>query len=145
MKRLASYLAIIVTLLPSVASADTILALRNIRSKDIITAADVVLQKDNNASYFQSVDDVIGLEAKVVLYQGRAIRAQDVGPAAIIERNQLTNIVFSSGALTIMAEGRSMGRAGPGEFVRVMNIASRKILSGQVGRDGNIYVGQNAR
>ncbi len=53
------------------AIGDTLMATRTIRSKTILTAADVFVVKDDLPAIFDSADDVIGLEARVVLYQGR--------------------------------------------------------------------------
>ncbi|MFV2035181.1 MAG: flagellar basal body P-ring formation chaperone FlgA [Halocynthiibacter sp.] len=84
----------------------------------------------------------IGLEALVVLYAGRPIRANDVGPAAVIERNQIVTLIYQQGALIIATEARALGRAGPGDRLRVMNLASRSTVSGRVGVNGSVYAGQ---
>ncbi len=123
------------------AIGDTLMATRTIRSKTILTAADVFVVKDDLPAIFDSADDVIGLEARVVLYQGRPIRPEDVGPAATIERNQIVTIRFQSRGLSISADGRALGRAAPGDLVRVMNLASRTIIMGRVDTLGQVTVG----
>ena len=85
-------------------------------------------------------EDVVGLEARVVLYEGRPILASDVGPAAIIERNQIVTLVFSKGTLSIATEARALGRGGIGDAIRVMNLASRNTVSGTVTPDGSVVV-----
>ena len=71
------------------------------------------------------------------------IRPQDIGQPAIIERNQIVTIVFSTGGLVITADGRSLGRGGVGDTLRVMNIGSRKTVSGLVLENGTIAVGNS--
>lgn len=128
--------------LPLAASADTVIAVRTIRSHTILTAADVRLQENEQPGAFSSIADVVGLEARVVLYQGRAISAADVGPAAIVERNQIVTLVYVRGTLSIATDARSLGRAGVGERLRVMNLASRKTIIGTVDAAGNVIVGR---
>lgn len=121
--------------------AQTVVAARTIRSHAILTEADLVLADTGTKGGFSDIADLIGLEARVTLYQGRPIAASDVGPAAIIERNQIVTMIFANGALTIKADARALGRAGIGDDVRVMNLASRKTVFGTVGADGEVYVG----
>ena len=51
-------------------------------------------------------------------------------------------VTFRSGGLTITTNGRSLARAGAGDTVRVMNLASRKIIAGIVSTHGSVRVGQ---
>ncbi|WP_101067141.1 flagellar basal body P-ring formation chaperone FlgA [Roseovarius salinarum] len=122
------------------AAADTVLAARTIRAQAVISPADVVVKNIEIAGAATSVDQVVGKEARVALYAGRPVRPRDIGPPAIIERNQIVPIVFESEGLHISAEGRSLSRAGPGERVRVMNLSSRTTLFGTVEPDGTVRV-----
>jgi flagella basal body P-ring formation protein FlgA len=78
----------------------------------------------------------------VTLYPGRPILENQVGPPALVERNQVVRMVFLRGGLAITAEGRALDRGGFGEAVRVMNLSSRQIVSGAVAADGSIEVGR---
>jgi flagellar basal body P-ring formation protein FlgA len=51
-------------------------------------------------------------------------------------------MIYTEGPLNIMAEGRALDRAGPGELVRVMNLSSRQVVTGLVRGSGMIEVGQ---
>jgi flagellar basal body P-ring formation protein FlgA len=61
---------------------------------------------------------------------------------ALVNRNQVVPLIYAQGNLTIVAEGRSLDRAGLGEMVRAMNLASRTTVSGIVTESGAIRVGQ---
>ena len=65
-----------------------------------------------------------------------------VGPPAVSERNHVVPLMYSRGGLEIMPEGRSLDRAGIGDQVRVMNLASRATVSGRVTASGRILVSQ---
>ena len=73
---------------------------------------------------------------------GRPILASQLGAPALVERNQLVRMTYAEGALRIATEGRALDRAGAGEPVRVMNLASRQTVTGTVAPDGSIEVGQ---
>lgn len=121
------------------ARADRVEPVRVIRPQEIIAPEDVVLRSGPQSGSV-TLDAVIGREARVALYPGRPIRAGDIGTPAVIERNQLVPLVYVRGGLRIETEGRALVRAGPGEFVRVMNLSSRATVTGRVTETGRIEV-----
>jgi flagellar basal body P-ring formation protein FlgA len=127
-------------ILPWPALADSLVATRTIRAQAILGPGDVTLVAAAIPGALTSSEGVIGLEARVAIYAGRPILADAIGPAAIIERNQLVTLVFTRGGLTIATEGRALGRGGVGDRVQVMNLSSRNTLTGQIAPDGSVQV-----
>ncbi len=123
------------------ADAETVLAARTIRAQTVISAADVTLSEDEVDGALSSLAEVVGLEARVALYAGRPVRSGEVGPPALVDRNQVVPLIYRASGLVISAEGRALGRAGVGETIRVMNLSSRQTVSGRVREDGTIVVG----
>lgn len=124
------------------ACADTIVPARTIRANAIITETDVTLVTSSDAQGYTRVVDVVGQEARVVLYPGRPILFDDIGPPAIVTRNQLVRVQFFGNGLSIVTEGRALERGAVGDNVRIMNLSSRATLFGQVQEDGSIQVKQ---
>ncbi|MEO0929447.1 MAG: flagellar basal body P-ring formation chaperone FlgA [Pseudomonadota bacterium] len=122
--------------------ADTVVATRTIPAQAIIMAEDVILNGSDVPGSVSDPDDIIGMEARVALFAGRPIRPQDVGFPAIVERNQIIALFYQRGGLVISTEGRALGRAGPGDVIRVMNISSRSTVTARIGADGAGYVAQ---
>ncbi|MDX1785636.1 MAG: flagellar basal body P-ring formation chaperone FlgA [Roseovarius sp.] len=122
------------------ACADTIVAARTIRAQTLITAQDIAVKDIEVVGAISDANAVIGQEARVALYPGRPIRPGDVGPPALVERNQIITLIYDESGISIATEGRSLSRAGPGETVRAMNLASRITVSGLVLPDGRIRV-----
>jgi flagella basal body P-ring formation protein FlgA len=65
-----------------------------------------------------------------------------LGPPALIERNQIVQVRFAGSQLIINTEGRALERGGVGDRVKVMNLSSRTTLFGYVQSDGHIAVYQ---
>ncbi|SMY08231.1 flagellar basal body P-ring formation chaperone FlgA [Flavimaricola marinus] len=133
-------LALCLILAGSAASAETLVASRTIPARTIIGPGDIVVTDATVPGAITSPDAAIGLEAKVALYAGRPVRAADLGPPAVVERNQIIPLIYANEILTISTEGRAMDRAGPGETIRVMNLSSRNTVSALIGPDGTAYV-----
>lgn len=133
-------LALALALLPLPALAESVIAARNIRPESVLTAADITLVADLIAGAADHPDLVLGMEARVAIYAGRPIRPEDLGPPALVDRNQIVALRYVAGGLIILAEGRMLDRGGYGDVVRVMNLASRTTVIGQVDADGSIRV-----
>jgi flagella basal body P-ring formation protein FlgA len=121
-------------------AADTVVASRTIRANTLILPTDVALSTAQLADGFRQAADVIGQEARVVLYAGRPILPGDIGPPAVITRNQIVRIAFHGGGLSIVTEGRALERGAVGDRVRIMNLSSRATLFGHVQEDGSVRV-----
>ncbi len=122
------------------ALAETLIAARTIRSQTILHASDLIVSEGTATGSFTQVSDVEGLETRVTLYAGRPIRPGDVGPATVVQRNQVVPLIYNSAGLLITTEGRALDRAAPGEFVRIMNLSSRTTVSGRAMADGSVLV-----
>ena len=133
-------LAFILAFLANSAPADTLVAARTVRSHAIITPEDVALKNTSSPGALALPEQAIGQEARVVLYAGRPIHPGDIGPAAIVDRNQIVRLIYQSRGLQITVEGRSLARGGVGDFIRVMNLTSRTTVSGIVAADGSITI-----
>jgi flagella basal body P-ring formation protein FlgA len=119
---------------------DTVIATRTIPAKAMIGAGDVMLDGHTVPGAATNPDDIIGMEARVALYAGRPIRLGDVGSPAVVERNQIIILYYQNNGLIISTDARALGRAGPGDRVRVMNLSSRATVSATIGADGAAYV-----
>lgn len=122
------------------AAADMVVAAHTIRAQTLLSANDLAVQSGQMAGTAANPAELIGQEARVAIYAGRPIRLSDVGPPAIVERNQMVSILFAQDFLSIATEGRALDRAGVGEIIRVMNMSSRTTVSGRVLPDGRIKV-----
>ena len=140
MKKIASFT--LIWLLSSQAIADIVVPTRTIRAASIISDVDVTLAGGSLVNAFDRTSDVIGQEARTTLYAGRPVLLNDVGPPAVIARNQIVPLRFLGSGLVIMTEGRSLDRGGVGDRIRIMNLSSRSMLFGQIQADGVVQVYQ---
>lgn len=137
-------ICLILALMPDFALADGVVAARNIRSQTVLVASDLQLLEQELPGAIQDLDQAIGQEARVNLYAGRPIHPADLGPPALVERNQIVSLIYQGGGLQIATEGRTLDRAGAGETVKAMNLASRNIVTGTVLANGHVAVAPNS-
>lgn len=127
-------------LVAPLAEAGTVVPVRPIRGQSVLTAIDLTLSEEETPGALTSIEEAVGKEAKVTLYTGRPILASQLGAPALVERNQLVRMTYLDGPLSITTEGRALDRAGVGEEVRVMNLTSRQVVTGQVTPEGGVVV-----
>ncbi len=125
---------------PVAALCDSVVPTKTIRANSTIGVADVTVEPIQNGNAFSRVDDVIGQEARTTLYAGRPILFDDIGPPAVVARNEIVQLKYVSRGLTITTEGRSLQRGGIGDRIRIMNLESRATLFGQIEADGTVRI-----
>lgn len=129
--------------LPAMAQADSLVATRTIPAQSVLAETDMTLVAAAIPGALGSLPEAVGLEARVTLYAGRPIHAQDLGPPAVVDRNQIVTLSYVAGALAIVTEGRALARGGVGDQIRVMNLASRTTVTGLIMADGMVQVAAN--
>lgn len=113
---------------------------RPIRSNQILQATDLVRLTDLFPGTYHTIHNATGLETRVNLYPGRPIRMGELGPPALVHRNQTVRMIYRRAGLEIVVEGRALNRAGPGEDLLVMNLASRSSVRALVRANGEVEV-----
>lgn len=136
------FLLLIYLWLAGAALAETVVPSQTLRANTIISPHDLILRAVDTPGAISDPAAIIGLETRVTLYAGRPIRPGDIGPPALVARNQLVVLRYVSSGLSILVDGRALGRGGEGDRIRVMNLSSRTTLFGTVQPDGTILVSQ---
>lgn len=130
--------------LPFPALADSLVATRTIRAQAMLTADDITSVAMDIPGALTDPSAAIGQEARVAIYAGKPIKPEDLGPSAIIERNQTIPLAYIVGGLSIMTAGRALSRGGVGDVIDVMNLSSHAKVTGQIGADGVVRVGPSS-
>lgn len=139
---IAALTAALATIAPTGAQAASLVAARAIPSGAVISRADLAVSRMSHVGGISDFDDAIGQEAKLTIYPGGAVLAANLRPPALVDRNDLVEMTFNRGPLSIRAEGRALDRGALGERVRVMNLSSRAIVTGVVAAAGAVSVAQ---
>lgn len=132
-------LVMILCLAPEV-HADSLVATRVIVGGSVIEEADLRRSKKEFPGALNDPLQVVGQEARVTIYAGRPIHKSGIRAPALVERNEMVQLSYQTETLSITTEGRALDRGGAGDRVRIMNLSSRKIVSGRVTPDGRVEV-----
>lgn len=143
MVRAAALFTLFVALLAAGAVlAQSVQPVRAIRGQSVLGPDDLALVEATVPGAVTTIEEAVGKEAKVTLYPGRPILLAQLGAPALVARNALVRMNYVRGPLRIVTDGRALDRAGVGEPVRVMNLASKQTVTGVVAPDGSVEVGE---
>lgn len=133
-------LALCAIIIATPALSNMVVTDKIIRPGAILSPDDLQLVPGDAVDAVEDIQDLIGKEARIALYPGRPILRTDVARPALVDRNQLVKLIYTSAGLQIHTEGRALGRGAVGEYIPVMNMSSRTTVSGRVSENGWIEV-----
>lgn len=137
----AGLIAVLALLQAGPGLGESLVATRMIAAQAVVTAEDMTVVDAAIPGALSDPEAAIGLQARRIIYAGRPILRGDLGPAIVIGRNALVRMRYRQSGLEILAEGRAMEQGSAGGIIRVMSLASRNIVSGEVLADGTVAVG----
>ena len=95
----------------------------------------------SNAGFIGRRADLVGKVAKRTLLPGQAIAANAVGLPKLVTIGAMVRVVFEEGGLNISTYAAALQAGAAGDLISVRNPESGIVLSGVVGPDGAIHVG----
>jgi flagella basal body P-ring formation protein FlgA len=122
------------------ATADVVVAARDLPAGKILMADDLLMVPGSFASSFGDIAGLVGKEVRVVVKGGRPILVSQIGAPVLIERNTTVRVFYYHDGIVLVAEARALDSAAAGEAVRVQNLGSRRIITARVQNDGTILV-----
>jgi flagellar basal body P-ring formation protein FlgA len=128
MKKFAGIIAgsILASDFSAAATAEELVAAKNIRAGAVITASDIVSPNDRDS--MRRAVNIIGMEAIRTLYQGQPLYEEGLRKPTLVKRNAIVQMEFAKGAMSISAEGRALDQGGLGDRIRVMNLISSRVV-----------------
>lgn len=85
-----------------------------------------------------SFDQLVGKQLQRSARSGLMLRAGDVTDPLVVSRNQMVTVYLRSGPMTLTVKGQALGNASAGQPVQVLNVATKKILSGTALPNGGV-------
>lgn len=108
---------------------------RSMPRNSVVGATDVEIRTQRvpglSSSYIEGIDQLAGRHLKRPVPAGTALTAELFAADILVRRGQRVTLVANAGGLEVRAQGEAIQDAGPDGRVRVLNLASRKIVEGQ--------------
>jgi flagellar basal body P-ring formation protein FlgA len=116
---------------------------RGIDRNEVLKASDVIVERRPKSEVGNDVasrDGAIGMQARKPLRLGQALRAADLAKPDLVQRDQAVTLVYESAGLYLTIRGKALEAGTEGDVVNVLNLQSKRTVSGIVVGRGQVSV-----
>lgn len=126
------------------AMVDVPVPMRSLAPGDLAQAEDFTLRRlpfhALSASSVLALEEIRGREIRRLLPEGRPIPASSLRAPRVIRRGDRLELIYSGPGLRVTAAARALEDAALGATLRVQNLSSGKIVTGQALTDGRVEI-----
>jgi flagellar basal body P-ring formation protein FlgA len=116
---------------------------RNVERNEVLKSSDVVVERRPKAEVGADVagrDRAVGMQARRQLRAGQALRIADLSKPDLVQRDQSVTLVFEASGLYLTIRGKALDNGTEGDVVNVLNLQSKRTVSGVVTGRGQVSV-----
>jgi flagellar basal body P-ring formation protein FlgA len=116
---------------------------RTIERNEILKSSDVVVERRPKAEVGTDPaarDRAVGMQARRQLRAGQAIRAADLAKPDLVQRDQNVTLIYDAPGIYLTMRGKALDNGTEGDVVNVMNLQSKRTLSGTVTGRGQVSI-----
>ena len=86
-------------------------------------------------------DALVGLAARRSIRTDQPLRKLDFEPPVLVKRGERVTLIYQAGGLTLTSLGQALGNGAKGDVVDILNLQSRRTVSGVVRAHDQVVVG----
>ncbi|QOZ27114.1 flagella basal body P-ring formation protein FlgA [Bradyrhizobium sp. CCBAU 51753] len=108
---------------------------RNVERGDVLKASDVSVERRPKADVGSDAavrDATVGMQVRRALRAGQALRVADLAKPDLVTRDQSVTLIYRADGLYLTIRGKAMDGGAEGDVVSVMNLQSKRVVSGVV-------------
>jgi flagella basal body P-ring formation protein FlgA len=116
---------------------------RGVERNEVIKSSDVVTERRPKAEVGNDVamrDRAVGMQARKQLRAGQALKTADLAKPDLVQRDQSVTLTFESPGLYLSVRGKALEGGTEGDVVNVLNLQSKRTISGVVTGRGQVSV-----
>ena len=117
---------------------------RDLRRGDTLGPGDVRVAKIDAArtrgNLVRTIELAIGKRLKSSVREGQPLRESQIEVVPVVDRGDRVTLILESGGLRIETIGRAREAGAAGQWIRVLNVDSRREISGRVDPEGKVHV-----
>ncbi|WP_168226409.1 flagellar basal body P-ring formation chaperone FlgA [Bradyrhizobium sp. SK17] len=116
---------------------------RSVERGDVLKASDVIVERRPKAEVGNDAairDSAVGMQARRQIGAGRALRVPDLAKPDLVTRDQNVTLIYQNGGLYLTIRGKAMDGGAEGDVVSVMNLQTKRTISGVVSGRGQVTI-----
>jgi flagella basal body P-ring formation protein FlgA len=116
---------------------------RGVERNEVIKSSDVLIERRPKAEVGNDAagrDNAVGMQARRQLRAGQALRVTDLAKPDLVTRDQNVTLIYESSGLYLTIRGKALEGGTEGDVVSVLNLQSKRTVSGVVVGRGQVSV-----
>lgn len=116
---------------------------RNVERNEVLKSSDVLVERRPKAEVggeAASRDRAVGMQARRQLRAGQAVKVADLAKPDLVQRDQNVTLIYESPGLYLTVRGKAIEGGTEGDVVNVMNLQSKRTVSGVVTGRGQVSI-----
>lgn len=116
---------------------------RNVERGDVLKSSDVVVERRPKAELGTDIaarDNAVGMQARRQLRTGQALKGADLVKPDLVQRDQSVTLIYDASGLYLTMRGKALENGTDGDVVNVMNLQSKRTVSGVVSGRGQVSI-----
>jgi flagella basal body P-ring formation protein FlgA len=116
---------------------------RSLERNDVVKASDVVVERRPKAEVGAdglTRDRAIGMQARRQLRAGQALKGADLAKPDLVQRDQGVTLIYETEGIHLTVLGKALDGGTEGDVVNVLNLQSKRTVSGVVVGRGRVAI-----
>ncbi|BAM88653.1 putative flagellar protein FlgA [Bradyrhizobium oligotrophicum S58] len=117
---------------------------RNIDRNEMIRAADLQIERRARAELGgaepASREFAVGMQMRRPIRAGQALKATDLAKPDLVQRDQTVTLIYQTAGIYLTTRGKALEAGTDGDVVSVLNLQSKRTITGRVTGRGQVSV-----
>ena len=116
---------------------------RGVERNEVLKSSDVMVERRPKAEVGNDAaarDRAVGMQARRQLRAGQALRIADLAKPDLVQRDQNVTLIYEASGLYLTMRGKALESGTEGDVVNVMNLQSKRTVSGTVTGRGQVSI-----
>ena len=127
----------------AVETVEAAVLMRGVERNEVLKSSDVVIERRPKAEVGVDVasrERAVGMQARKSMRVGQALRNADLAKPDLVQRDQSVTLIYESAGLYLTIRGKAIEGGTEGDVVNVVNLQSKRTVSGVVVGRGQVAV-----
>jgi flagella basal body P-ring formation protein FlgA len=116
---------------------------RDVERNEVLKSSDVVVERRAKAEVGNdatSRDRAVGMQSRRQIRAGQALRIADLAKPDLVQRDQNVTLIFETAGIYLTVRGKALDGGTEGDVVNVLNLQSKRTVSGVVIGRGQVSI-----
>jgi flagellar basal body P-ring formation protein FlgA len=127
----------------AIETVEATLVMRNVERNEILKLSDLVVERRPKAEVGTDVaprERAVGMQVRRQIRAGQAIKTADLVKPDLVQRDQSVTLTYEAPGIYLTMRGKALDNGADGDVVTVMNLQSKRTLSGTVTGRGQVSI-----